>query len=182
MSPWTYPLCVLDLETTGFPGQSWTEVIEVGLVVIAADGSCLTHSTLVRPEGPLGPEVDGALKVNNITREMLWGAPDREGTVEALLSGFKTLQVAQLAAFGNAFDQTMLTRFCGPRHVELPPWGPCIKTAAGQAIGKGNPSLVKAAAWAGAAWDGPPHRALPDAMVAWRVLQAIERLSVETTP
>ena len=134
---------VIDTETTGFPGQDWARVVELGVVLLDPYGhevACM--STLVRPD-ILDERADQALAVNGVTRAMLEHAPPESGAkalFEALLNRARGPII--VTAFNVAFDAPMMAR-TGIRCTSDEPayvashgpgpwwsWGHCIMLAA----------------------------------------------------
>lgn len=91
---------VLDLETTGLSPRKGARAIEIGLVLVAGDGTIEDRwETLVDPGGDPGPT-----HIHGVTRSMLDGAPafaDIAGDLASRLEGRAI--VAHNAAFDVAF-------------------------------------------------------------------------------
>ena len=188
------PVCVLDTETTGFPEQPWSRVVEVAAVILDADGSeVFASSSLVRPEIH-DARAAGAERIHGLTREALADAP-LAGDVVAVLNrvgvGDLLLTETRCTAFNLAFDRPMLERMgFAPRE-----WAPCIMLAAYDIMGPAGalrdadpshpcydpsrqwlwPSLASAADFFGVQRVGNPHRALSDARLAAGVLVEIAK-------
>lgn len=188
---WSYPLAVLDAETTGLQHQEHSEIIEIGIVVLnapdALDGQTL--SSLICPR-VLDARADRALAVNRITPAELRTAPCLEVVLPVVVDGLRQLGARQLAAYGNFFDQVMWERSLRACRVPVgptPEWGPCIMETAGRRMKAEGyvwperrhsawPSLERAAEWAGVARAEPAHRALSDARVAAGVVRKLEEV------
>lgn len=188
------PIAVLDTETTGFPEQPWSRVVEVAVVVLDVDGSeVFASSSLVRPEIH-DARAAGAERVHGLTREALADAPlagdvvatlNRVGIAGTLLPAFPC------TSFNLAFDRPMLERM----GLEPREWAPCIMLAAYDIMGPAGalrdadprhprydpyrrwlwPSLASAAEFFGCTRIGDPHRALSDARLAAAVLVEIAK-------
>lgn len=96
----TAGFAVLDLETTGLSPRKGARTIEIGLVLVAADGAVEENwETLVDPGCAPGPT-----HIHGVTGSMLHGAPtfvDIAGDLASRLSG-RTI-VAHNAAFDVSF-------------------------------------------------------------------------------
>lgn len=169
---------VLDTETTGFPGQSKSSVIEVGAVCFTEDGREIGHfGSLVQPIAQLGPWATPALEVCQIEPELLEAAPMR-GLVWNTLLDWMALHrpVQHVLAFNVTFDKAMMTKtFPEASHL---PWGPCIMRAASAYTSghrKGGRLMAAAEALDVELPSGSNHRAVFDAIVAGRIWQALVR-------
>ncbi|HLD90214.1 MAG TPA: 3'-5' exonuclease [Patescibacteria group bacterium] len=198
---------VVDTETTGFPGQDWARVVELGAVLLDFYGhevACM--STLVRPD-ILDERADQALAVNGITRAMLEHAPPESGAkvlFESLLR--RAAGPIIVTAFSVAFDAPMMVR-TGIRCSSTDPayiaahgtalwwsWGHCIMLAAHDHMrarsvtiadrkgrAKNSVSLAAACTHFGVE-QGQAHRALDDARAAARVLVEMRRREMAGVP
>lgn len=185
-----FPLVVLDTETTGFPEQAWSRVVEVAAVRLDVYGQEeSTFAELVRPEIH-DYRAAGAEGVHGLTRKALADAR-LAGEVGADL--FDWLDGAKCTAFNVAFDAPMLARM----GVEIL-WGPCVMLRAMEVMGPAGvlrpadprhprfvegrpwlwPSLKDAAAFFGVPPQEPAHRALSDAWTAALVAVEIQRRTV----
>lgn len=190
------PIAVLDTETTGFPEQPWSRVVEVAFVVLDIYGNeALAGSSLVRPEIH-DARAAGAERIHGLTREVLADAPlagDVVATLNRVGVGGALLPALPSTAFNLAFDRPMLERMgFAPRE-----WAPCIMLAAYDIMGPAGalrdadpshprydssrrwlwPSLASAAEFFGCERQGDPHRALSDARLAAAVLVEIAKRS-----
>lgn len=186
------PIVVLDTETTGFPEQPWSRVVEVAAVALDVNGNETAHlSELVRPEIH-DHRAAGAERIHGLTREVLAGA-DLAGNVAARLAGF--MDGLACTSFNLAFDRPMLERMGVERANVM--WAPCIMLKAMEVMGPAGvllpankshpryvpgrdwlwPSLVDTAGFFGVQRIGDPHRALSDARLAAGVLVEIAKRS-----
>lgn len=96
---------VVDLETSGFSVRRH-RILEVGVVVVEADGSVLDEwSTLVKLRWPL--QRVGPTAVHGITRTMLAGAPRLD---DVLVQLGRRLDGALFTAHNAQFDAAFLVR------------------------------------------------------------------------
>ncbi len=188
------PICILDTETTGFPEQPWSRVVEVAAVILDADGSeGFAADFWARPEIH-DARAAGAERIHGLTREALADAPlagDVVATLNRVGVGGLLLTDTRCTAFNLAFDRPMLERMgFAPRE-----WAPCIMLAAYDIMGPAGalvdcdrghprydeyrpwlwPSLASAADFFGVERRGDPHRALSDARLAAGVLVEMAR-------
>lgn len=170
MSLLSAPLVVLDTETTGFPKQEWSRVIELAAVLLDRDGKEVSSwSSLIKPD-VLDERADGALAVNHITREMLEGQPDTGSAAMSFLAWLSSHGLPKVTAFNVGFDCSMLKKM--GLQVE---WAPCVMLAAQKAMGvDGWPKLSAAAEHFNVPVEGDAHRALTDARTAARIVVAIQ--------
>ena len=183
------PICVLDTETTGFPEQPWSRVVEVAAVLLDTDGTEIDAvSTLVRPEIHDARAIH-AERIHGLTREALVDAPMATGAL-AMLADSGVYRYP-CTSFNLSFDRPMLERMgFDPRG-----WAPCIMLAAYDIMGPAGalvdcdrshpryddsrpwlwPSLAGAADFFGCERVGDPHLALSDARLAAAVLVEIAR-------
>jgi len=169
---------VVDIETSGFPGQAGAAIIELGGVMISETGDVVAvFSSLVRGDavgkGPHGIEV-----------EMLQSAPEPWAVLGAWRDWLDmSPEPAGVYAYGQSFDASFL-----PDDV---PWAesPCLRRAAHGAMRaqgalpldkrgrKKTPNLGEAARHHGI-HSGVVHRALPDALLAGRLLVALRKRGI----
>lgn len=179
------PILVVDTETTGFPRDEWSRVVEIGAVVLDVKGYAQeSWSTLVKPD-LFDERASGAVAVHGITRETV----EAEGLTTSLaLEAFGHLVsywfdpgTAFCTSFNVAFDRPMIARM-GPADVR---WAPCIMERAMSVMGPAGalpalsdgkwkwPRLSEAADFFGVHVEGTAHRALTDARVAAEILVAL---------
>jgi DNA polymerase III epsilon subunit-like protein len=105
------PICVLDTETTGFPDQPWSRVVEVAAVLLETDGHEIDAvSTLVRPEIHDARAVH-AERIHGLTREALVDAPMATGALAMLAdSGVYVRSTPQI----QIWDTTEEAKFGAP--------------------------------------------------------------------
>jgi DNA polymerase III alpha subunit (gram-positive type) len=165
--------CILDTETTGLL-QEWSCVVELGAVILAADGSEVSaFSSLVIPD-ILDARAKEGLAINRITVAdiLTHGRPTAE--VAGAFRGWLAQHACPLVtAFNSPFDRAHVTRM-GLGDLD---WSPCLMRYIAQAIPgqRGSIKLSKAAAYFGVEPVDPPHRAVSDARTTARVLIEIER-------
>jgi len=181
-------VCVLDTETTGFPGQEWSHVIELGAVILDPDGSEVdSFGHLVIPP-VLDERAEPALAINHITAEELrrLGHVPSYVTVE-FFHWLRQHQCKFVAAYNRQFDEAMLRKMAGWSEVDVR-WLRCIMLAsmdvmasagAAERFGKHGrakwPKLSASAEFFGVEVTGPAHRAVTDARTAAGVMVAIAR-------
>ena len=151
---------VIDVETTGLGPQA--EIVEVALV--SGRGQTLLD-VMVRPRTPSDPE---ATRVHGLSDEML----RQESSFEKVYRSLKDLLTGRtVVAFNAAFDAYALSNTC--RMTGLPPiystWE-CAMERYEQWRGF-RASLATACEVESIIVDADPHRALPDAMLVWRLIR-----------
>jgi Rad3-related DNA helicase len=107
------PLAVVDLETTGLPGEDASEILEFG-VVLLDPGRVATFRTLLRPASPLPLLIQ---RLTGLADADVLGAPlldDVAPFVAELLEG------RTLIAHNADFERTFLTRFVDASFDEAP--------------------------------------------------------------
>lgn len=174
-------MVVLDLEATCWaPGQGYAvkeaEVIEVGAVRLAP-GSLSVIDTFETFVAPARHPVLSAycVELTGIETAMLHGAPRFPEVYHQLVKFCGKRNQALLAAWGQ-FDRTLLMRECERWGIagQLPSEYLNLATLFQQLTGCPKKlGLQEALAWLGLAPEGVPHRALPDAWNAARVLKAL---------
>jgi DNA polymerase III epsilon subunit-like protein len=188
------PIIVVDTETTGFPGQPWAHVIELGAIHLDEEGNEVgTFEALVNP--PVFDErADKALEINKIPREAVLVAR----RTELVLADYATWHGARFATSYNvAFDRPMVERMGFQVR-----WASCVMLRAMAVMGPANvlrpadpthpryergrpwlwPSLASAAEFFQVQVEGEPHRALTDARTAARVAIEIRRRELSNDP
>jgi len=100
------PLAIVDLETTGFPQDPASEILEIGAVLVEPDALAVTTlETLVQPRGPIPLAVR---RITGLGPEDVAGAPDIDEVaprVAAALGG------RTLIAHNADFERHFLSRF-----------------------------------------------------------------------
>lgn len=183
MSLFRSQLIVLDTETTGFPGQDWAGVCELGAVLLDEEGNEVsTFSSLCRPP-VLDERAANALSINHITMEELLAAPPSDVVAEDFRNFADDLYCT---AFNVGFDRPMMERM-GVKPPWIKGWATCIMLRATKVMGEagalpkwpnGTPKWAKleeAAAYFGVPVVGDAHRALTDARTAAGVAISIRR-------
>lgn len=173
-------LVVLDTETTGFPRDSWSRVIELGAVLLDLDGrECDSWSTLVLPD-ILDERAAGALAANHITPEMLAGSPNTESAILGFQAWLNRTGARYVTSFNVKFDLPMVERM--GLHLQ---WAGCVMERAMEVMGPAGalpegryggwkwPKLSEAAEFFSVRVDGDAHRALTDARTAAGVVVEI---------
>lgn len=104
------PLMVIDLETTGLLGDSWAEVVELGAVIMAEDGSPGdTFGSLLRPR-VLDARADEALAVNRIPLRELRQAEDPRSVVGRFLTWWRGHGAPPVTSYNVTFDSGFMRR------------------------------------------------------------------------
>lgn len=169
-----------DVETTGLvPGVD--HIIEVG-AVYAIDGRVVhTFNSLCNPGVDVvrAERSRKAFEVNGIDPAEVLEAQSEE-FVAGMLRLFEQKLPASMErhSFNNGFDKGFLSLLPWGLDEE---WGHCVMLRATRVLqspGGRWLSLDKAAKRLELEWDGKAHRAGPDAMMAFRVDQRLEELSV----
>lgn len=177
------PLLILDTETTGFPGQHWSRVVEIAAVLLDTDGTEIGRfESLILPD-ILDERAAGALAVNHITPEMLADAPPTEEVAARFVGWWKTCGSPWATAFNVGFDRPMCERMT----LDLR-WASCIMKRSMEVMGPLGvlrpgkfgkqwlwPKLSFAAEHFGVSVVGDAHRALTDARTAAGIAIAIRR-------
>lgn len=181
-------VCVIDTETTGFPGQSWSHVIELGAVILDPDGREIdSFSHLVMPP-VLDERADGALAINHITAEELRRFGRSPATVAREVGDWLWRhQCRFVAAYNRKFDEAMLRKMDGWSEVDVR-WLNCIMLASMDVMAAAGaterfskhgrakwPKLSASAEFFGVQVTGPAHRAVTDARTAAGVMVAVAR-------
>ena len=181
-------VCVLDTETTGFPGQEWSHVIELGAVILDPDGSELdSFGHLVIPP-VLDERAEPALAINHITAEELRRFGRSPATVAGEFADWLWRhQCKFVAAYNRQFDEAMLRKMAGWSEVDVR-WLNCIMLASMDVMAAAGaaerfskhgrakwPKLSASAEFFGVEVTGPAHRAVTDARTAAGVMVAVAR-------
>jgi len=105
---------IFDTETTGLEPESGDRIVEIAGIRFKAGIRISSFHSLVNPHRQI---CDAAAKVNNITQEMLIGAPD----IKDVMPGF--LEFAKgscMCAYNAAFDMEFLTNEAKLIGLQLP--------------------------------------------------------------
>ncbi len=158
-----------DVETTGLePGID--AIVEVGVVYVENGETIRTFSSLVNPGEDIvrAPRSAKAFSINQIPIDEILAAPSTEFVAQQLRDLEDLLPCLNRHAFNISFDKRFLSR--------LPfgmsdGWGECVMLRARDVLNPGGKwlSLVSAAQRLGLEYEGPVHRALSDARMAYRV-------------
>lgn len=181
-------VCVLDTETTGFPGQDWSHVIELGAVILDPDGREVdSFGQLVMPP-ILDERADQALSINHITAEELRRSGCAPNHVADKFANWLWRHHCEfVAAYNRQFDEAMLAKMAGWSDVGVR-WLSCIMLASMDVMAAAGaaerfskhgrakwPKLSASAEFFGVEVTGPAHRAVTDARTAAGVMVAIAR-------
>jgi DNA polymerase III epsilon subunit-like protein len=188
-------VALIDTETTGFPQDPDARVVELGVAIFDLDcwDPVLTFSSFIKPDVLTEEGREVVSCISGIDPDILEMAPPPhvvEGWARAVIGDLPIL------AFNMGFDRPMTLRslhledlFSRPRPVGpmLAPWrfeSNCVLEAFTEVFSvmtrtheDGAPrlfSLARAADLADVKFEGQPHRALTDAIVAGRVLLRLE--------
>jgi DNA polymerase III subunit epsilon len=162
-------LCCIDLETSGLSPHKGAEILEIGACLVSTEDLSVVaqFQTLVKPEGPLDPI---ALEVNGITELELTHAPSLSKAKGMFLQFSQhSIPVAHNAPFEAAFFE----------HYEVMGATDWLDTLVGvQKVGKywsgkGRYKLGSVVERFDIEWQGPSHRALPDALALASVVKKL---------
>lgn len=193
------PIVVLDTETNGFIRDRSSNVLEIAAVVVNADGTVhdpsdpvLSFSSLVR--APAWPQDwEKAEAIHGIPRAEVEAAPLPGDVFSRLLAWWPKPEgrMIRWTSYNRDFDGPMVERTFGSNLDVLAPRAPCIMRAAMKVMhaagacptfrsGKPKfPKLTEAAAYFRIGGPAQDHRALGDAVLAARVLVALNREAAE---
>lgn len=169
-------VCILDTESTGFPGDSRASVIELGAVIVGDNGDeVAAFNTLVQPSYPVGAWCRQAMEVNCIDPGLLFYAPEPEPVWDTFLSWLSLHKpITEVLAFNVSFDQRIMEQsFPSSKHL---PWGSCLMRDANQLLfGKRTSLKLETAARALGlqVQSSLSHRAVHDARLAGQVYKAM---------
>ncbi len=150
----------IDLETTGLNPTTDT-ILEYGAVKVEHGTPTQTHSALVRQTAPLPPAIAVLTGLDDATLERE-GLPPEQALADFLAFIGKT----PLIGYNIAFDLAFLRAAC-TRHAQPPPTNLCrdlLPLARRKCSDLPNHRLETLAQHF--ALQPPPHRALPDALLA----------------
>ena len=158
---------LFDVETTGLSPAYGDRICEVACLTVRDGREVGRFESLVDPGRPISP---GAFRVNQITPEMLAGAPPFEAIAPSLLA---LMEGTVLVAHNAAFDLGFLAMELEIARVP-PPEGPVVDTLAlsRRAFSFASNSLP-AVARALDVETGPAHRAMGD---VWTMGQVLDRI------
>jgi DNA polymerase-3 subunit epsilon len=158
---------LFDVETTGLNPTYGHRVCEVACLCARDGVECARFESLVDPGRPISA---GAFHVNQITANMLIGAPTFDAVAPSLLA---LMQDAVLVAHNAPFDLGFLASELEIARLP-PPEGPVVDTLAlsRRAYSFASNSLP-AVARALDVDTGPAHRAMGDVWTTWHVLERI---------
>ena len=179
-------IIVVDTETTGLDPVS-AAIVELGAVVMVEDHEVDQFTSLCNPgEEYLGLDADGALEVNNITRDQIRTAPAIEKVAEEFRKWLEPWieAGALLTAFNVPFDRGFLV--VEPWKIPSEWWSTIdIMLKAMDTMREGRalkrrmngsekwPSLKEAAKFFRVIPEGDPHRALTDVRTEATILSLI---------
>lgn len=181
---WTFPVMVVDVESTGLPSQSRTRACEVGAVLATEDGVQARWSSLVNPwfprrrHTPTDEEVE-ALSWSGLTVDELVRAPGPKDVSASLVSWWITQGRPMVTSWRVDFDRPVMARSMPV--ADIVTWGSCIHEVAHEALGRGpdrgpgpvGPHLSWACSQLGIDVPEHRHRALVDAELAAQALVAL---------
>lgn len=184
----SYPLLVVDTETTGLPKDKDARIVELGAVIIDRDGEELASwSSLVRPpRAALACDgADEAMAVHGIDLALLERAPEAHHVERCFLEwvALRGLYVGGITSWRWSFDGCMLARLGAGRIAELHT-ARCVHDAARAHFGKMGrrygPTLEDVAQALGVPVPQGRHRALADARLAGQVAVALDRIAADS--
>lgn len=186
------PICVLDTETSGLLNEPRAQVVELGAVILSAEGELVaTFSSLVR-QRDLGPWAEPAFAVNCLDPAILETAPHPIGVWATFCTWWNMHEQPKLTSYKVSFDRPFLLRSFGrwiehegPPEVYYlpllePQWTRCIKKQTEAHFGR-RTRLSEAGAILCGEVEEQSHRALDDAMLAARVLVRLAELNLENS-
>lgn len=179
----SWPLLVVDVETTGLIEDEHARVVELGAVLVHPSGAELAaFSSLVRPPRSAMLDADEAFEVHGIDPDLLEVAPRAHAVERAFLQWMDEWRpwVGGITSWRWSFDGAMLERL-GRGSLAHLPRARCIHHAAHAWFGPmghaHGPKLAEAAEALGVAVPRGRHRALVDAQLAAQVAVALERIA-----
>jgi DNA polymerase-3 subunit epsilon len=114
---------VVDLETTGLD-SAWSEILEIGLVVLRHGLKTRRFQTLVRPNGVIPPSITS---LTGLRSGDVMGAPNERDALSELHAVLEEEGVEALVAHNARFDRSFLVAAC-ERQTVAPPYGPFLCT------------------------------------------------------
>jgi DNA polymerase-3 subunit epsilon len=157
-------IAVIDVETTGLFPMRQDRIVEIGIVIMQADGKVLTEfDTLVNPKRDIGPT-----SIHGLTSENVLGAPtfgEIAGNVLDSLAG-----TVALAGHNVRFDYQFLKAEFGRLGYD---WPECHLVCTMQLAGGGG--LSECCNTFGVGNMGEEHKAIADARAAGRLLAELLR-------
>jgi DNA polymerase III epsilon subunit-like protein len=170
----------IDTETTGLPDQDWSRVVELAAILRDGEGNILrTYETLVSPDVLTVEGLDVAKRISNISESDIRSGKDIK-TVWQELGDFLDGWTYPVRAWNTEFDQDLLRKTFRDRNLpDKINWGGCIMwdftrkrqfQAGFRRNGSIRPfSLKRAAALLKFEWEGNPHRAMTDTLMASKI-------------
>lgn len=189
-------IVILDTETSGLPRDPWARVIEIGLLLLDADGQEIdSYSALVRPE-VLDERVESALAVSGISRDDLIASQNAFVREPKVRGFFERHGWPWVTSYNVPFDREMMQR-TWPEITERLRWARCIMSAAMGIMGPAGelrpadpshyrydakrpwlyPKLTDAARYFGAE-AAQTHRAIDDCRMAAAVAREVRRREI----
>lgn len=152
-------IAVLDVETTGLSPWRHDRIVEIGIVVIDADGSTVSeYETLINPARDIGPSC-----IHQICSADVLHAPIFADVAGDVLEMLSTCNV--IAGHNVSFDKNFLVKEYERLGVSLPDV-PLLCTC--RLFGRA--SLQSCCDELGLSFNGMPHRALVDAQLTSRIV------------
>jgi DNA polymerase III epsilon subunit-like protein len=164
--------CVLDTETTGLPSAPWARVMELGAVLMDADGREVdVFHSMIKPD-IFDERCDRALAYCGLERADFNFAPFTEFVRDEFHGWCRDNSVTEVWAYNRSFDEAMLLR----SGFALP-WAGCVMRLARAKMPPRpkDPPLREASEFFLGEPPKTQHRALDDARSAARVLAALSR-------
>lgn len=166
-------IVVVDVETTGWLADQ-AAITEIGAVRLSGGHLTGEFSSLIRPHGPIPPEI---IELTGITDEMVSRAPSASPALRAFLSFARG---CVLVAHNAPFDVGFLAAACAANDIRWPSFA-VIDTAvlARLLLGPEDVTDCKLSTLAGyfGAQTAPCHRALADAKATAEVLAGLVALA-----
>lgn len=164
------PICILDLETTGFLHANAPPcgIVEIGYVVVRPDGNVHVGGSLVQPEMAIPY---AATKVHGITNRDVINAPTLGAITQNIMRLFETAVVSGFNS--REFDVPVLNANLAKYrcHHPGPRWQLDVRDI--WRAGQGDAGKLGAVAQHYGVEAGTAHRAVGDALTAARILDAM---------
>lgn len=166
---------VLDTETTGFAADPDSRVVNLAGVIVEPDGTLGdTWSSLVRPDIFDPVKSAGAIAVHGITPETVKGQPNAYMARQSFQGWLDSNGIRWVTSYNVDFDRA----FCERMGLALK-WAPCVLKRSREHLRaeglRRGAKLSDMVELLGVEAEAEAHRALPDALMAARVLVAIRR-------
>lgn len=170
-------ICILDVETSGYPGDARSSLLQIGAVLLDGGRETAKFSSLVRPTYAIGPWCKNAMEVNQLDPALLCYAPEPEKVWDSFLSWLLLYTPLEaVLAFNVSFDKAAMIKAFSM--AEALPWGRCLMRDSNEILfGKRNSIKLDIAARAlGISVNGYRlHDALSDAELAAKIYVALSK-------